>query len=223
MIIQFNFNNYFDNPIVKYCHKRLSGQLNTEITVLTLNDVVDIIKECNLKNSMYSLEHGMYSYIGDQLRVYFGLNEDITYIDGDVLIKDINILKQNDVMAFEKSFNQVNNGAFFHGCKEFNRYYFDKYQSYGLYGMSNFDVFNRYKYDTKNMKLIDNNHYHFYMSLFREIKSNVKLILDKDSNSCLIMSKIPKLIISECNFVDRDEFLKVIVEQVEYQGFKVID
>ena len=113
-VTQFNFNDYFENPIVKFCQKNIHEKLpNAVFHVYTLEDVLPIINKLN--HSKKALEDQRWSFIGDQLRLYLSLQEDnFFYADADVYFSDMNKILSNKNCTdayYIKDSLEINNGA----------------------------------------------------------------------------------------------------------------
>ena len=216
MILQFNFLNYFDNPVVRFCHEFNKRKVNEPITVLTLDDCKDDINK--LRHSRKALSKNRLSFIGDELRLYYSLQYDnLLYIDGDALLKnprELDKYKNCTEYCGKKKENgalYINNGTFFKSQRDclFNKYYFDVYENNDVPIITNISVFTLYPMKTSevngvkysgDMALINPSCKHFYMSSYREIKhrcpdiTTIKYTLDPDFNPVGIKGLVVKLI-----------------------------
>lgn len=182
MILQFDFNGYFSQPIVKYCHEATKKLVTEPITVLSLDDCLPDIRK--LTHSKRALDEKKWSFIGDQLRLYYSMQYDnFLYLDGDVLIPDFRKIYSYKNCTDRLNMNgriTINNGTFFHSDRdcEFNKYYFDFYQNNPQYPMNpNTCVFYDKPYHMSadkrrsgDMDLIEIPNKHFYTSSFQECK-----------------------------------------------------
>lgn len=177
MILQFDFNDYLKNPIAQFCLRQNRQNLKQPVTVLSLEDCLPDIKK--LKHSSRSLLNKRWSFIGDQLRLYYSLQYDnFLYLDSDVYIPDFTqILKQKnctEITNSESCGKIINNGTFFHSdssCR-FNQYYFNIYEKEGIPDwMANYDLFKKYPFEyteteSGDMNLISPKVKHFLLSFF---------------------------------------------------------
>lgn len=181
IVAQFNFNDYFENPIVKFCQQNIHEKLpDADFHVYTLEDVLPIIK--HLPHAKKALDDKRWSFIGDQLRLYLALQtDDFFYADADVYFSDINKILSNknctDAYFVEDNL-EINNGTFFYSDKncKFNNYYFNLYQNNSdiLCSLNNMNVFHTYPFEldklnmvSGDMNLLLNNNYHFLLSTFK--------------------------------------------------------
>ena len=174
-----NFNNYSDNPIVKYCYNHIKNISSDSINILSLEDCLPDIQR--LPHAKKALDNGMWSYIGDSLRLYYStIYNNYLYIDGDSYIKDIdNILKYNNctqLLYCNNSNIDITTGPFLHtsGECDFARYYLEKYK--GIKGViTDVGMYKRFPYRihrqdgtlmSGDMALIKPELFHFRTSLF---------------------------------------------------------
>lgn len=174
----FNFNNYFDNPIVDFCVSQYKNK-----TVYTLDDLMPEIQK--LKHSKWALEQNMLSFVGDELRLYLStLENDFFYVDADVYLTDLpKILENKNCTDYISDKKFINNGTFFYSNKncEFNNYYLDIYENVlpvESYNTINVEIFRQYPFHfshenrkSGDMNLIENTAHHFLMSRYNLFKS----------------------------------------------------
>ena len=134
----FNFYDYLKNPMAIYCVNQYKDK-----QILTLDDVKPYIDKCS--HSKHCIERGdSKSYIGDQVRLLMGSEiDDFCYVDADCIINDLDKIKK-DTIAVDCSSDgtfRLQNGTFFYGLKDFNKYYYDVYEkNWNLSGFVNWDV-----------------------------------------------------------------------------------
>ena len=185
MITIFNFNDYLKNPVAEFCVAQLPNP-----TILTLDDLMpDIMKLHHAKESYENIfikknKKSMPSFLGDQLRLYYSLqNDNYLYCDADVyLSKDVldKIWANKNCIYYSEKLKEINNGTFFcsdRGCK-FNEYYFNLYETKNLKDMTNMNVYFKYPYhvDYENkkagdMNLLDVPVKHFILSRMNTFKN----------------------------------------------------
>lgn len=190
----FNFNNYIEQPLVKYCFnnniKKLEAK-NCSVKVYTLEDVLPIIR--TLRHSNYFYRANKLSFVVDQLRLKLASEcDDFLYLDGDVFLVDLDkILSYPNCTEIIIKGALINNGTYFHSQKdcEFNKYYFDLYQNNTKSlvkngnGYTNYEVFFRFPYFldqekrySGDMKLLDENK----DICFHMLISKLRLFLNKE-------------------------------------------
>ena len=114
---------YENNPIVKHCASKIMQQV-VGLKTIQLDDLGDVIEKCN--HSKECIEIGnMTSYIGDQVRMYLGMKDNIFYMDADAYVNNIKDIPLNSI-AVEN--NKINDGTFFYGNKKWCEYYYNLYQ-----------------------------------------------------------------------------------------------
>lgn len=213
MILQFNFFDYFKNPVVKYSHEFNQKILKEPITVLTLNDCRDDINK--LKHARKALADKKLEFIGDELRLYYSTQyDDLLYIDGDALLQNPEEISvyQNCTEYCGKNINGIpliNNGTFFKSKKDcaFNKHYLDIYEKYDIPMIVNISVFAKYPMRVSesggivysaDMALINPSCRHFYTSTYRRIKerfpdiTTIKFTRDLDFNPVGIRGVVAK-------------------------------
>ena len=153
MIAIFNYDNYLENPVAKFCVSQLPNP-----TIFTLDDLMpDIQKLHHARESfknVYERKNGFSqpSFIGDQIRLYYSLLYDnYLYCDADVYLSpevQKTIWENKNCVYYGEDVREINNGTFFcsdRGC-EFNQYYFDLYENKDLKDLTNVNVYFRYPY-----------------------------------------------------------------------------
>ena len=185
MQVVFNYNDYLKNPVAELCVSKLENP-----TILTLEDIKpDLMKLHHAKESYENVYikknfKSLPSFIGDQLRLYYALqNDNFFYCDADCYItkeQQKKIYESKNCIYYGKKIHEINNGTFFcsdTGC-EFNQYYFDLYENKDLKDVTNVNVFFKYPFhlDFKNekagdMNLLNLNVKHFILSKFSTFKN----------------------------------------------------
>lgn len=116
-------NGYENNPIVKHCASKIMLQ-GVSLKTIQLDDLGDVIEKCN--HSKKCIEIGdMKSYVGDQVRMYLGMNDNIFYMDADAYLNNIKDVPLNSIAVEGK---KINDGTFFYGNKKWCEYYYNLYQ-----------------------------------------------------------------------------------------------
>lgn len=122
------YNGYEENPIVQYCRDQIR-KAGYDSEILQLKDLP--IEKCN-HSKMVLEKLGNTSYVGDQLRLWLGMNtDDFFYCDADCALYKPELIKPNTVACdgdLDNGKPRINEGAFFYDCKDWCRYYFDIYQ-----------------------------------------------------------------------------------------------
>lgn len=114
---------YENNPIVKHCASKIMLQ-GVGLKTIQLDDLGDVIEKCN--HSKKCIEIGdMKSYVGDQVRMYLGMNDNIFYMDADAYLNNIKDVPLNSIAVEGK---KINDGTFFYGNKKWCEYYYNLYQ-----------------------------------------------------------------------------------------------
>lgn len=122
-ILRIVHNGYENNPIVKHCASKIMQQ-GASLKTIQLSDLSDAIEKCN--HSKKCIEIGdMTSYIGDQLRMYLGMKDDIFYMDADAYLNNVKGIPLNSIAVEGK---KINDGTFFYGNKKWCEYYYNLYQ-----------------------------------------------------------------------------------------------
>ena len=144
----FIFNGYENNPIVKMCLEKQPRHILTE------KDLLPYIMK--LRHSKWAWENKMYSYVGDELRLYLASqSDDFLYIDADVVIENIDDIKM-DCCPKDK-----NNGTFFRANRntEWVKYYLNIYETEDVGRDVNYMVFYKYNFPIPTQDDIKYRHY----------------------------------------------------------------
>lgn len=177
-MVTFNFFDYCKNPIAAYCISK-----NKDIKVYTLEDMMPYIEK--LPHSKKCLDLGIKISIGNQLRLYLSTLEDnFLYVDADCFLPEESlseIEKYDNCVYYNKKFDKIENGTFFHSNKdcEFNKFYLEKYNELGNQnGFKKLNIFKEYPYKkdiekmvSGDMKLIKPDIRHFFISNFYKFKN----------------------------------------------------
>ena len=184
----FLFNGYENNPIVKKCIEIQPRQ------ILTLSDLLPIIK--TLKHSRWAYENQLWSFVGDELRLYLAsISDDFIYIDGDVTIENPEDIKIDCVPP------NLNNGTFFRANKntEWVKYYLNLYETEDIGSMVNYAVFRKWPFP---MPTQDNIIYkHYFTSFWERYKKR-----DKNKNHIIMFDAEKEKQICTLYFSNRIEW-----------------
>ena len=196
--VTFVFNGYENNPIVKMC---LAQQPRC---IMTEKDLMPYIRK--LRYSKWAWENGLWSFVGDELRLYFAsMLDDFLYIDADVIVENPDDIKMDCVPP------DLNNGTFFRANKNtpWVKYYLNLYEKEDVGRMVNYRVFKTYPYE---MPVQDNIRYkHFYTSFWeryrkRDRTKNHALLFDAEDE---IRAVYKKDIVEWHYFKDCEKFIRV--------------
>jgi hypothetical protein len=173
--VSFLFNGYENNPIVKKCCEVTPRQ------VLTLSDLLPIILK--LRHSRWAYENKMWSFIGDELRLYLAsISDDFIYIDGDVTIENPEDIKM-DCMP-----QNLNNGTYFRANRstEWVKYYLNLYETEDIRDTVNYEVFKKWQFPIPTQNDIIYKHY--FTSFWerykrRNIYQNHTIVFDAESDN----------------------------------------
>lgn len=210
MVTFFDFFGFSKNPIVAWCLSYYN-----EKTVLTLEDCLsDIMK---LKYARFCYENNFWSYIGDELRLYYAsVSDDFTYIDADCIVKNPELIKMDCCAGENGNFNE---GSFFRANKNtaWVKHYLEVYEksdfkeatgNFIVHSMSPFPVL------TQDLERL-----HLYASLFNSFPKTDRIYYTRDKAKAIALHKPVWLFDGNCGRVTNFRVFHT-TEELPFELFK---
>ena len=148
--------------------------------VLTEKELLPIIMK--LRHSRWAYENKLWSYVGDELRLYLALqSDDFIYIDADCTVENPKQIKMDCCPP------DLNNGTFFRANRNtaWVKYYFNLYETENIGKVVNYTLFRRKPYPIPTQSDVIYRHYYTsFLERWKKRDLRKKHIVIYDAEEC---------------------------------------